>query len=328
MKYIAHTYIGRRSNNEDCCAVLRLKIDSNLGRDPVDLLILSDGMGGLEHGEQVSRKAVETFGRAVFDRLFTSGILPVSDEHSRSFENSASSFIAEALRQVNTSVTAMIQSCGWDYAGATMVVCLIQKEKCWYSHLGDSRLYHWQSKSEELIRLTVDHTVPQVLFENQLISEDMVERHPLQNQLVYFIGAEELPDIKVSQVRLAEGDILLLCTDGISGLQSENTMTAAFAGDSLDLIAADLLTSAMEAASSDNMTLILYQHDGRRQLEEQAFAMEYREKSYREEIDPPAETTTILFDTEVMDQPDWDDQDLNMALDVSEEDSFPDTLVL
>jgi len=108
----------------------------------------------------------------------------------------------------------------------------------------------------------MDHTVPQILHDNEMIDAEVAKNHARQNELVFFIGSEEQPDLETKSGTLACGDRLLLCSDGISNELDQNIMEEILAESGLFEVAKKLPASAYEAGSSDNMTVVLYEYDG------------------------------------------------------------------
>jgi len=328
MKYVAHSFIGKRPNNEDCCSFIRLHAPDGMMLSPIDLMVLSDGMGGLAHGERVSREAVLSVQSTIFNYYCRSSVIPEDAETPSESGDSLDDILVTTAKQVNEEVSALIHSQGWDQAGATIVVCLVQDNNMRYYHLGDSRLYHWQAESGRLVRLTTDHTVPQVLYERGLIPKEKIDRHPLNNQLMFYIGTSELPEISVRHISLSMGDILLLCSDGISGSLSDETMVSLFIKNRLSQIGEHLLTAAMDAQSTDNMTLILYQYDDSPVLERVEVDMTAAEKSYQSDTLSGEESSSLFIGSNILDSPVWEDDSTGPESETpdDDEDTFMDTM--
>lgn len=329
MKYVAHSFIGKRENNEDCCAVIRMHAPDVNAASPVDVLVLSDGMGGLAYGDRVSKEAVLLVNSAVFEDFCRMAIVPNDETSKGPAGDIIDNLLFKSFRSANEGITDLIHQQGWEQAGATLVVCIVHDDTVRYCHLGDSRLYHWQAGSRLLVRLTTDHTVPQILLEKQLISEEMLDRHPLKNQLMYYIGANELPDLQVKHARLSKGDMLLLCSDGISGSVSDKTMATLFRQNGVTDIADQLLTAAMAASSTDNMTLILYHYDEVPDLEKERITVKDAEVCYRNSPTSHEESSTLYLGSNILDAPVWDEDTSPGGPDEQddEEDTFMDTML-
>ena len=262
MKYVAHTYIGRRENNEDCCAVLRFKTLSASMAGYADVLVLSDGMGGLEYGERVSIELVKTVNTEIFKAFAARATLQETNDTVLDAATLIPDLLADTLLVANQRARRMIEQNGWGDAGATLVACIVYEATVFYIHLGDSRFYRWDAAAQALTQLTSDHTVAQVLLDKGLISPEMARHHAQRNNLVFYIGCEDLPaTLNVGTAALQPGDRLLLCSDGISGDLDREDLEPLFQTDDLQTLGTALVQTAMDAESSDNMTLILYEHD-------------------------------------------------------------------
>ena len=262
MKYVAHTYIGRRENNEDCCAVLRFKTLSASMEGYADVLVLSDGMGGLEYGERVSVELVKTVNTEVFKAFAAQAALQETNDVALDAATLIPDLLADTLLVANQRARRMIEQNGWSDAGATLVAGIVYEATLFYIHLGDSRLYRWEATAQTLTQLTSDHTVAQVLLDKGLISPEMARHHAQRNNLVFYIGCKDLPaTINVGTAALQRGDRLFLCSDGISGDLERDDLEPLFQADDLQALGTALVQAAMDADSSDNMTLVLYEHD-------------------------------------------------------------------
>ncbi|WP_202895500.1 SpoIIE family protein phosphatase [Iningainema tapete] len=134
------------------------------------------------------------------------------------------------------------------------------------ANLGDSSLFHYQTSKKQLTKITEDHSVAGVLLQAEMITTEMARYHEGRHRLEYYLGCANLPpESPVHQVALASGDLLLLCTDGISSSFSNEQMNKIFtnAGGNLDTLAEHLVTTAQRAGETDNQTLILWQHHGK-----------------------------------------------------------------
>jgi len=273
MKYLTFTHPGEREANEDCCSALRFKplssplkpiASSQEADEYIDVLLLSDGMGGEEHGAAISRWTVTLIQRGLLREFSTCTVL--QDQIEKGLSIDSDEIVPETLERViettNKRVLDRIEQKNWGGGGATVVTCVVQGNKFWYSHRGDSRLYLWSEDDRKLTQLTMDHTVPQILHDNQMIDAEVAKNHARQNELVFFIGSEEQPDFETKSGTLARGDRLFLCTDGISSELDQNRMEEIFAENGLFETAKKLPASAHEAGSFDNMTVVLYEYDG------------------------------------------------------------------
>jgi protein phosphatase len=273
MKYLTFTHRGLRENNEDSCAAVRFKPlsvplkprrPSQDQDEYVDVLLLSDGMGGLEHGEEISAETIRIAQTRLFCKLNNRAILQEEKPEDRCVDVDAlmPDLMDRVVATTNEHIRDLIDDREWEQAGATVVACLVQENTFWYTHRGDSRLYHWDAEEKILSQLTKDHTVPQILHDNQMIDSEAARHHARRNELVFYVGANDQPDLQTKSRRLGIGDRLLLCSDGISGTLSNSALEEVLAENDLFDVAHGLLHGALDAGSSDNMSMVLYEYDG------------------------------------------------------------------
>jgi len=229
--------LGNRHSNQD-----RFKaIESEHGV----LLVLGDGMGGQASGEVAAQLLIDTAegiyldqGDAVRDvaRLFRAIILTA---HHRIIEWGA--------RQ-NPPVTP----------GSTAVLCLLQQGDAYWAHVGDSRLYVFHHGLP--IYRTVDHSYVEHLYQKGRISRSEQESHPGRNMITQCIGCQQMePEITLAKpVSLKEGDVLLLCSDGLWAPLDDAQMGTILETHPLQQ-SLDLMTEQAERNSyprSDNISVI------------------------------------------------------------------------
>lgn len=255
--------INQRENNED--SFLIFTIAPPFSFPPVPVLAIADGMGGGAHGEDVSREALRKLSLSLFEMLAVEPSLnqlqaappPDAAAIARSFR--------EAIAQTNAFVKRMVENNRWGKAGTTVAIAAIIEDVAVVANLGDSPLFHYQARSGNLAQITDDHTLTAALLRSHLITPEMARYHFGRNQLEFYLGCAQLPpELPVHQVAIASGDLLLLCSDGISGSLSCAEIAALLAGDDLDAIASRLIRAARDAGETDNQTLILWRHSGRK----------------------------------------------------------------
>lgn len=181
------------------------------------LLVLCDGMGGHAHGEVaaelVMRHIAAAFRRDARPRLADPDL-----------------FLFRAVGRSHGMLLREAANLGLqDTPRTTVVACVVQEGRAYWSHVGDSRLYLLR-KGEVLVR-TRDHTlVQQMVDEGRLPAAD-VASHPERNRLLQCLGGVQTPRIQpTSHALLDKDDVLLLCSDGLWGPLSERQILEAFAG--------------------------------------------------------------------------------------------------
>ena len=242
MQYvIGHTSrLGNRAINQDRVA--------SLERNNTVLLILGDGLGGRIGGELAAQVMVDTIANN-----FKNAKLPI---------NNPKEFMTESLHRAHFAVIdeGKLQDPPLN-PGTTAVLCLIQNGKAWWAHVGDSRLYLFRGGVP--IYRTKDHSYVEKLYQKGHISHDKRSTHPLKNYMTRCIGlSDNVPEVTVSnEVILHQGDIIMLCSDGlwepIDDMQMGIMIMDGRLTDALDTLS----QQAEEASypSSDNTTAVAIQ---------------------------------------------------------------------
>lgn len=207
------------------------------------LLVVADGMGGHAAGEVASAVAVEAL--AVLD-----GPGPAPDDMD------AGEALTEAIGRANDRIRGLVEADPRRSGMGTTVTALIWTgEGFGMAHIGDSRAY--LLRDGELVQLTRDHTYVQALIDEGRISEDERETHPARSLLLQALGGEDVvPD--VGDVPARDGDRVLLCSDGLSGVVSATKIAEVLAAtDDPQQAADELVELAVAGGGPDNITCVV-----------------------------------------------------------------------
>jgi serine/threonine protein phosphatase PrpC len=208
--------------------------DSYLIEDP--LYAVADGMGGHRGGEVASNLALQTI-----QRMFS------AQEGS----------LTEQVEQANRAVFERSQN-DRDVAGmgTTLTAALVQGEQVRLAHVGDSRAYLF--RDGELNLLTEDHTlVHKMLLEGE-ISESEAETHPHRSILTRALGVDGSVQVDEGMVEMVDGDRLLLCTDGLTGMVGDDQIKSVLGKTRDPQEAVDrLVREANRAGGIDNITALV-----------------------------------------------------------------------
>lgn len=228
---------GGRKNNED-------RTTYSYSRDAL-LMVVADGMGGHHYGEIAAQIAVQTLADA--------------------FQRDARPQLADPFRFLQRSLTNAHHSI-LDYAAqhrlrdsprTTCVACVVQDNIAYWAHAGDSRLY--LMRDGRVVAQTRDHSRIRLLVEEGIVSEADAPRHPERNKIYSCLGSPTPPEIEFSRkTPLSHGDILLLCTDGLWGMTSGDTLAASLKGANLLQTLPMLLleTETRAGAHGDNLSVV------------------------------------------------------------------------
>jgi PPM family protein phosphatase len=243
---VARTHLGhRRSTNEDSFLIV----------PEFDLYLVADGMGGHQAGEVASRVSVETVAEFVGLSARDSGITwPFG-------LNSALSFEANQLQNAVQLANHRVLAAARDHPerkgmGSTLVAASVRASRLVYAWVGDSRLYLYRDGT--LRQLSADDSWAASMIRSGA-SPESVKAHPMRHLLTSALGSEGQLRVSPATEALCEGDLLMLCTDGLHGPVDDAAMTAILrdGGGSLERTADHLVEAANEAGGPDNITLVL-----------------------------------------------------------------------
>ncbi len=250
--------MGRvRKNNEDC-----LQIEPAL-----NLCVLSDGMGGEAHGEVASQLAVNTV--IEHCRLSAKGQDAPFLGERRSDLSERTNQLACSIRLANRAVFDMAGSNPEQRGmGATVVAAWIDSQRLSLAHVGDSRAY--LLRQGVLDQLTADHSLVAEKVRIGIMTPEEANESELQSVLTRAVGATETVDVDADEQALIEGDVLLLCSDGLTRMVNDSVITGTLASAVSAQAAADrLIELANEGGGVDNVSAIVVrtQADQRRLLD-------------------------------------------------------------
>lgn len=209
------------------------------------LLVIADGMGGHRHGEVAAQLAVTTMTDA-FQRLAVPSLV------------SPAKFLIEHIQQVHDMIDQLAQDQDMlEAPRTTIVAAVVQRGMLYCAHVGDSRLYHF--RNGHLLYRTEDHSIVQSLYNKGMINKSEMANHPYRHKIYSCLGGDVPPKIELAdRQELAEGDTVLLCTDGLWGAVTDEQIKQILCGPSIS----DNVTKLLDLAESvgeengDNMSAI------------------------------------------------------------------------
>lgn len=210
--------------------------DSAYARPP--LFVVADGMGGAQAGEVASQIAIEVFEQGLSD------------------SGNAEERLAQRAREANRKIhERSLAEHGREGMGTTVTAVWLEDSQASIAHVGDSRAYLF--RNGDLRRLTQDHTLVDELVRRGKLTEEQAAEHPQRSIITRALGPE--PDVDVDTVTYAvqAGDVLLLCSDGLTAMVSEERMAEILASaPTLDRAASQLIEAANKAGGRDNITVV------------------------------------------------------------------------
>ena len=236
----------RRQHNED-----HIGFDQELG-----IAVLADGMGGHQSGEIASHMAVES----------VLGTLQQLPNHETS-ESAGAITGSHLLEQVSNTISYS-NSQIFDAAesgdthkgmGTTLVAAMIRGSQIYAGHVGDSRLYLYRNDS--LKRITRDHSLVQDLIDRGFYTEEEARKANVGHIVTRALGTREEVEVDTLQHDLEEGDVFLLCSDGLSDMVDDWKIeeTLRELKHDLENTAQSLIDMANRNGGKDNISVILMQ---------------------------------------------------------------------
>lgn len=228
-----------------------------LGTPNGDLFVVCDGMGGHVGGATASRLAVDSIIGFISKEKYATPIDAL--DGALQFANMQILGYADAHPELKGM-------------GTTACIVLIQGDDVWIAHVGDSRIYLYLGKEHELHRITKDHSYVQTLVDAGQITDEEAEHHPNKNRILKALGIK--PELHPSfnyenrSIHPKNGDIFLICSDGLSGMIPDLTIWSVLREESLSLQQKGdtLIDRAMEGETvcpggQDNCTVELIEVD-------------------------------------------------------------------
>ena len=213
--------------------------------DPVgnlpNLFVVADGMGGHNAGDYASSHAVGT----------------VVDEIRQDADFNPIKVIRHAIESANTEIITQAQNDeNLRGMGTTMVVATIVGHYAYVANVGDSRLY---LVNQQILQVTKDHSLVQEMVRMGEINAEQARNHPDKNIITRALGAERTVDIDFFDLKLEPGDVVLMCSDGLSNMVEDSQLREIISDTSTDLDEKGriLIREANRNGGKDNIAIVL-----------------------------------------------------------------------
>lgn len=230
------TDIGRqRKSNED-------SLTSVIPQDPQvlakrgALFVVSDGLGGHNNGEVASELAIRTV--------------------SESYYQDENTDVAQSLRDAIQKANVAIYQAGNDM-GTTCVAIVLLGDTAYVANVGDSRAY--LIRNGQFKQISRDHSIVADELRAGLITQEQARNHPQRNIITRCLGTKDSVEVDTFTEPVQEGDLLLLCTDGLNTLLTDEELARIVQASQPAESASQLIERANEEGGPDNITVIVVQ---------------------------------------------------------------------
>jgi PPM family protein phosphatase len=227
-----------REENEDAFCLLPDK----------GLFIVADGMGGHNGGAMAARVVVEQLPGIIHERLD-----PISARRTKALALALRDALVQLSQQVIREADGRLELKGM---GATVVVAYRRVSTMYVAHMGDSRAYLY--RDGRLEQLTKDHSIIAMMLEDGELTPAEAKTHSARGIVTRFAGMEGTVYPDVTLLKVMPGDRLLLCSDGLNNMLSDEVISETLSGKGdLQKICQSLVAAANEAGGRDNITVLI-----------------------------------------------------------------------
>lgn len=213
--------------------------------DNATYALVCDGMGGPKGGNIASQLACNIISEKIkegFRKDFT--------------ESSIKNLMITSIINANNQILELGQSKkAYEGMGTTVILVLVVENSAYITNVGDSRVY--LLKNNSLNQLTTDHSIVQSLVEQGKITKEQAKTHPHKNLITRAVGIENDVEIDFQVVDLDKNEIILLCTDGLTNMCSDEQIQAILGMKKFSHICDELIKVANENGGTDNITAVV-----------------------------------------------------------------------
>lgn len=234
----------RRPTNQDAYATQLLE------EAGVAIVAVCDGMGGANAGNVASRFAIETFMERVQEQV-------TADMSRETIERA----LRDAADAANETVFRLsMRQPEFAGMGTTIIAGVITQDKTMLLNIGDSRAYEIDAKN--IVQLTEDHSYVNEMIRQGRLRPEEARTHPNRNLITRAVGVDPRVEADVYEVDLREGETLLLCSDGLSGMvEDEHIAEIVRRAPDFETAGQALVEAAKLCGGADNITVVLFSRE-------------------------------------------------------------------
>lgn len=247
IEYAGLTHVGMKRNHNE---------DSFLLVPEANLFIVADGMGGHSSGEIASKIAVEEI--AEFFRMTDrdeEATWPFKMNRKMGYHENRMSV---AVRLANTRIVeSAVAEPKYKGMGTTVVAVAFKGNVAYIGHVGDSRVY--RLRNDKLEQITEDHSLLNDYIKAKKLTPEEIEAFPHKNVIVRALGMKESVEVDVIKEEPRDGDIYVMCSDGLSGMVTDEQIHEIVSSslDDLNVAAERLIEAANAGGGTDNVTVVV-----------------------------------------------------------------------
>lgn len=243
MNTVGSSDIGkRRRQNEDSFRFGKLD-------DGVVWAVVCDGMGGVSGGSVASSEATYMISKKIekcYNKLMG--------------EKSLENLLLSAVTAANVTVFDKAEEdSALSGMGTTCVCCIIKDSYVCIAHVGDSRAY--VVSDGEIKQITKDHSLVQEMLDNGEITKEQFINHPNKNIITRALGVGENIEVDFDNLNVSGNDMIILCTDGLSGCVSDAEILETAENTEFENLANELISKANENGGRDNITVVVIKNE-------------------------------------------------------------------
>lgn len=241
MQAWSKTDIGRKRRENQDSTYVKLDYEKNIA-----LLVVCDGMGGVNGGSEASSLAIESFVDFIWDAV-----------REDSSDEDVVLILRNAVTAANRAVfSRAVSDPAYMGMGTTLTAALVIGFRGYVVNVGDSRTYRI---GDGIRQITEDHSLAGDLFRNGTITREQFDSYPNKNIITRAVGTDPEVYGDIFKLALAEGEGLLLCSDGLTNMLSdEEILSVVNEAESEEAACEKLVDLANEAGGRDNVSVVLF----------------------------------------------------------------------
>ena len=240
----------QRELNEDSLLAITATMAGNSGNLPFGLYIVADGMGGHQFGEVASNAAIRTVAGYILKKFHPHLFQVNAEPMEESFQEIMQAAVREAQRSIQKEAPG---------SGTTLTAALVMGQQITVAHVGDSRAYFIYPDGR-VDPITRDHSLVKRLEELGHITPEEAANYPHRNVLYRALGQGEIMDPDIFTVGFPQPGYLLVCSDGLWGVITEQDLVRSITeASNLQRACQNLVNAANTAGGPDNISVILVQ---------------------------------------------------------------------